>query len=393
MLKPTHAERSLYPPYKCIITFAIFLCASLATTRFSQGAPTLNAQAPAQTHEISAALSRLADKAIEGGAPGVILRVDGPEGVFDHAAGVAKKRGRAPMAVGSPMRIASVTKTFVAATAVLASKDGLIDLDQPIDQYLASADAETLGRAPFPTIRQLLGHRSGVRDYVDWRYYLLWDKRDAVTPGDALRLIKGRARTGDPGIKFDYSNTNYHVAALALEGATRASHRELLRARILNPLGLKNTSYPDEMAGEDPIHGYGGVLRPNRDVHYWRDAAGPDAGLRSTAADLSVFLRALFSDGGALKPVGDEMVGRALENKMRYQMGLGLEITTVTQSGAVFLGHRGDIVGYLTAAYYAPATDRVIVAHMNAWKRPLFETLVDELMALAQAPAPESASQ
>lgn len=325
------------------------------------------------------ALDALIDNALSQEIPGVVLLVEGPEGDFFKARGVADRKTKAPISEDNLIRAASVTKTYVAALAVMASQEGVIDLDVSIDTYLSNETSAQLAPEPHPTMRQLLNHTSGAPEYYGTAAYLSWDRKEPVSTARVLSTVAGWPPANAPGEAFSYSNTNYHLAALVLEAVYAKALSSLLQERLFDPLELASTFYNQHRPSGDGIHGYGSPNHEWRDTFEWRDNSGPSSGVKASAADLATWMRALFADDGAFSHVGAAMAENPIEDDTHWRYGLGAEVY-ISQNGERFYGHTGDIFGYLTAAFYAPAHDTIIVLHMNRWNRDVFEETLEQVL-------------
>lgn len=314
--------------------------------------------------------------------PGILLVVDGPTISFSGSRGYANRKTRLPISVGHSLRTGSISKTYVAALTVMASIEGLIDLDESIENYLDSEELKQLPDKLRPTVRQLLNHTSGVPDYYGARFYMRdWKDRGPLTTELVFHAIRGKSATGTPGEKFAYSNTNYHLVALILESVYGMPLEALLTERIFKPLNLTTTYYNQRFPPGDLVHGYGSPFRPWVDTYEWQENTGPDGGIIASAGDLAKWVRALFSDRGLYEGVGKIMSANpVLEKKRKYQ-GMGVEIL-VSRTGSEVFGHTGDIDGYLTAAFYAPATDNLAVLHMNRSSKRIFASTLSQILRL-----------
>lgn len=313
--------------------------------------------------------------------PGIILLVEGPNISFHGARGHADRKTKTPIEMEHSLRAGSVCKTYVAALANMAENEELIDLDLPIDQYLK---AEVLDRLPTsaPTIRQLLNHTSGIPDYYGVRFYLKdWKDRGPLTTDLVLHAIRGKKVTNTPGEKFSYSNTNYHLVALILEAVYQRPLEKLFRERIFEPLKLQATYYNMHFPPGDAIHGYGSPGRSWKDTYEWQENTGPDGGMIIRPADLAKWIRELFSQKGQYAHIGAKMKSNPVIEDERKWQGMGVEILQ-SRSGIEIVGHTGAVDGYLTAAFYVPATDTVMVLHMNKSDNKIFSSVLSKTLRI-----------
>ena len=180
-------------------------------------------------------------------------------------------------------RIASTSKQFTAAAIALLAANGELSLGDDIDKFFP----ELPDYGTPITVRHLIHHTSGLRDYI----YLAWlaDWGETYTVDETLRLILRQQGTHFlPGTKYEYSNTGYFLMAHIVESVTGQTLREWADENIFAPLGMRNTHFHDD---------YTHVVK-NRAVGYAVDENGvykrnsPDfnhvggAGILTTVEDL-----------------------------------------------------------------------------------------------------------
>src|SRR3954469_5482814 len=192
----------------------------------------------ATTADLNAALKKSFK---ESDAPGVVAAVQTPRYTWVRALGVADRATGKPMTPEVYHRIGSVNKTFTATLLLQATGDGLLSLDDTIDQYIKGVP-----NGDEITLRQLANMTSGVATYSETKKfdgdpgadpYRVWEPEELAKIGIEYSPLF------DPGTQFDYSNTNYVLLGLVLEQVTGKPIRELYRQRIIEPLGLKDTSF------------------------------------------------------------------------------------------------------------------------------------------------------
>ncbi len=169
----------------------------------------------------------------------------------------------------------SISKSFISALMLNLAQEGVINIDDPIGNYLPAF--ETKGDGAFDrrdvTIRHLASHTSGTTY-----------NRDETPSGFPEDLSKIEIAT-EPGGPFLYSSLGPYLLELTLEAATGQDLDDLLKERVLKPLGLTSTGYV-----YDKEHLDGRILPIKPDIYYFSkkgDRAG--TGLFSTARDLNAF--------------------------------------------------------------------------------------------------------
>ena len=229
------------------------------------------------------------------------------------AAGLADRATGEPIEPGARFRIASVTKTFVAAAALRLVERGEVGLGDPLEELVADDSNAILRDGGYDpgaiTLRHLLSHTSGLYDFAASAYdasitdgfdqAIAADPTHRWTRTEQLRFAMDHgAPYGEPGTVFGYADTNANLVGEMLELRTGTDMGTALRMLLeYDRLGLRDTYLESiEPESADPpqySHQY------ERDV----DVAGIDpsvdlfggGGLVSTCRDLARFLRALFA--------------------------------------------------------------------------------------------------
>lgn len=207
------------------------------------------------------------------------LVADG-ELAWTHLHGYAEQREGSPVDARTAFRIASITKTFTAATVALLVRDGVLALHEPVVRRLPELAAVGDDAAEI-TVEQLLVHRSGLpreSPAFDWSERRLPTIAEILAEADRVRLA------GPPGGEPRYSNLGYQLLGELIARAAEMPYEEAVRARLLEPLGLAATAF--EPVGPH-AHGY--------EARVFSDHLPP-------ADDR---LKATSSDGGLWATVGD----------------------------------------------------------------------------------------
>jgi D-alanyl-D-alanine carboxypeptidase len=287
------------------------------------------------------------------------------DGEVVYAAKGTDPDGNAPTP-GSPFRVASITKLFTALVTLSLVDGGLVDLDAPAVDYVT--------RVPVPetvTVRDLLQHTSGIPEFFDDPSYETWlaDPGRVWTPEESVELIAGMEPVLPPGSEFHwgYSNTNYIVLGVLIEEVTDRSFAEVVRARIIEPLGMDGT-YLAGFEDGPAVFGAYVSLSPGEpaepvDFDYTSIATSTSAagGIVSTALDLHTLFTALFegqivSAGSLAEMIGNPRDSALSEMGNESNYGLGIQIWSRFGGRRVegLVGHGGDIVGYRTLVAHAP---------------------------------------
>src|SRR5437867_6053624 len=161
--------------------------------------------------------------------------------VYSAALGLADVERRIPIGPRTAFDIASVSKQFTAMLAMILHEEGRLDYDTPVLRFLP----ELSRFGDRMTVRHLLTHTSGLPDYYE-ALAASAGERGWVANRDALAFL---ARRGEPvfppGDRFQYSDAGYEMLALVLERASGEPFADLLRRRIFEALGMKDTRLRD----------------------------------------------------------------------------------------------------------------------------------------------------
>ncbi|MFI6540989.1 serine hydrolase domain-containing protein [Nonomuraea sp. NPDC050547] len=206
-------------------------------------------------------------------------------------------------------RAGSQTKLMIGVAVLQLVKEGRIGLDDTLSELLpAVAGDAVVKKADEITLRQLLRHTSGIPDWsvtmaADPDRYLFTNVHRDYRPLEVVKMSSGLPRTGAPGERFSYSNTNYTLLGMIVEKVTGRSLPGELDRRVFRPLGMTR-SYLSTAPGIKGRHAHSYVPDRSgrlRDVTRQNPSFGGAAGgVVSTARDLSAFARAYLR--GTLLP-------------------------------------------------------------------------------------------
>ena len=279
------------------------------------------------------ALANLLDaRARESGMSGVVaVDVDG-EPVLSGAYGMADRAHQIPNTIDTRFGMASASKAFTAAAVMSLVDDGTLRLDTAVRGIL-NDDLPLINDGV--TVEHLLGHTSGIGDYLDeegdWEaddYVLTVPVHELAETEAFLGAIDGFPQKFPPGERFSYCNGGYIVLAIVAERAGGMPFHDLVEARVFAPAGMSRTGYlrSDALPGDVAIGYLDGEpesLRTN--VLHLPVRGNGDGGAFTTAGDMSTFWRALV-DGAIVSPERvTEMTRvqhRVDEEGMRYGRGL-----------------------------------------------------------------------
>lgn len=227
--------------------------------------------------------------------------------ISTQALGVASLEFKVPVSSGTLFSINSIAKVFTGTAVMQLVEQGKLKLDDPISIYLGNLPA-TWGPV---TIRQLLGHTSGLPDIEDDQTDGLVGNKGEET---AWHVVKTLPMTSGPGEKFNYIATNYLLAQRIIERLTGQPFENYIRKTQWKPAGLRKTVYgnsADVAPQKSPTYTYYQLDRDKgeriltktlRQVNEnFPVSYRADAGVFSTATEMAHWLLAL-ENGKLLKP-------------------------------------------------------------------------------------------
>jgi CubicO group peptidase (beta-lactamase class C family) len=163
--------------------------------------------------------------------------------VFARGYGMADLELAVPISPASVFDIGSIAKQFTAAAIALLVIDGKVGFDDDIRRFLP----ELPEYAKTVTVRHLLHHRGGLKDYIDPLLAGGADYADVTTAAEALAVIVRERKTHFPaGERYEYSNTGYFLLGLIVERAAGTTLARFAAQRLFAPLGMHATLYRDD---------------------------------------------------------------------------------------------------------------------------------------------------
>lgn len=193
--------------------------------------------------------------------PPAAIRVDFTEDSISVAAiqGYSNRATGRALMPDDPVRIASISKLFVAFGAMRLAQAGQINLDADVNNYLDWS----LRNPAFPdqpiTLSHLLSHQSGLRDGINYALPM-----DALLE-EELRNPKAWDSNHAPGAYFSYANLNSPVIAAVMEAATGKRFDQIMQDEVFRPLGL-DACFNWINCSDAKITGAVTLYRPNSDV-------------------------------------------------------------------------------------------------------------------------------
>lgn len=275
------------------------------------------------------------DKAVENGFDGMIVYVNQAGASHFYSAGYNNREEQTPADPHALFKIASISKLYLAAAATMLVADEQLSLESTLVELIPEAEGKIANAAEI-TLRMMIQHRSGIRDFS------FEPEVDGETFDDYMSFMSrvyDKPAKFKPNKRYAYSNSNYLLLGEIMDRTIGYSHHDYIQAEILDPLGLTNTYNVYQDADTSRVmHGY--LIGWEEDLRSW-DFPLPGGNMVATAEDVGTFLRALI-DGSLLTDKEQEIYSSIY----KYE-------------------HTGWLPGYTSIARYHSDTDAIVIQFVN----------------------------
>ncbi|HET9507710.1 MAG TPA: serine hydrolase domain-containing protein [Gaiellaceae bacterium] len=286
--------------------------------------------------------------------------------------GLADAAAGRPIEADTVFRIGSITKTFTGIATLQLAEEGLLALDDPVNDHLrafrvAHGDPET----PPVTIRHLLTHTAGLGELRRWS--------DLVRPtiGLAAKLDRPLPSLADlyapvlraelpPGTKWAYANHGFAALGQLVEDVGGEPFADRLRTRIFEPLGMAHTDVLRTGRVRDRLAvGYALGRRGPKPVKDTEIVVAPAGSIFSTTADMARYVAALANGGAPLlrRESLEQMLSPQAGDDELPAMGLAFMLDRLGEHRLA--GHDGGWPGFVSSLLVAPDAGVGVVAFTN----------------------------
>ena len=296
--------------------------------------------------------------------------------VYANAYGSAKLNPAVAAKPDMAYGIGSISKQFAAASVLMLEQEGKLSLSDPVSRFFPE-----LTRSKEITIRELLSHTSGYQDYWPQDYVPLFMQKP-TTPQAILDHWAKQPLDFEPGTKWEYSNTNYVIAALIVAKVSGEPFFTFIQKHILDPLGMKSAIDYD-ILGPSSIQPIGymryalGPLVPATPTGKgWIHGAGELAMTASDLAkwDISIIRKSLLASASY----------NALETTMLLRSGVstgyGLGVDVDLMNGHRLISHTGEVAGFTAGNYVFPDDSVAVVVLTNQDAAPAADVIGGQII-------------
>ncbi len=247
--------------------------------------------------------------------------------------------------------VGSVTKTFTATTLAAMVLGKQVRLSDPISEYLPAGVRAPSKDGKAITLLDLAEQRSGLPRLPTNMNVAGDDPYADYTVGDMYAFLNGYTLDRDPGAKYEYSNYGIGLLGQLLANRAKMPYTALVRATVLNPLGMNETTFAVWPAQDPALLAAGHEVGGNAVPTWHFQAVLPAGGIISSVTDMLKYLRCNMGQGPLGRTCLFAQRPRALGER-GHQIGLVWNINSTTG----VIGHNGDTLGF--HADFAISRDR-----------------------------------
>lgn len=283
--------------------------------------------------------------------------------LYKRNAGVMNLKIKAPVTDQTMFRLGSITKSFVAVSALMLVEKGQLNLSDELKKLAPDIQFSNQWEATDPVrVVHLLEHTTG---FDDWPLKAYAFNEPAVSLEKGLAMYpESRHSRWRPGTFMSYCNSGPPIIARLVEKKTGQEYEAFVKKAIFEPLGQKNITFRNDGAAQAQlVTNYSGSAGAPTEEKFWNVLLRPAGSLNASALELMPFVQMLMNRGTyrgrtLLQPASVDRMETpmtTLAAKAGSKEGYGLHNYTTSYKGYVFHGHDGGVNGGL--AHYAYNTD------------------------------------
>ena len=340
-------------------TAILFICFAFSQTLFSQIKKTKLSETMQTYHNYNM-------------FDGAVLVAENGKVIYKEAFGLANREWNIPNKTDTKFMIGSVSKPLTATLMLIQVQKGLIGLDKTIEDYLPEFKNKPAAKV---TIRQLLGHKSGMPNYDIIKDFFPRISRQNFTREDYIKIYMDSALSFKPDSGWAYSSWGYFTLGYIMEKVTGKSYSQLMKDDIFSKLQMNNSgSYyhtqiiPNRATGYD--YDFGGFTSSD-----FRDQSNTmgTGDIYSTVEDLFKFHLSITNHTLLNKELIDAMLSPGRLQYNNYGFGWFNQIFKYTETDSIKVNfHLGSTNGFISFALRIPATNSFIVFLCNSYPTDFF---------------------
>jgi CubicO group peptidase (beta-lactamase class C family) len=330
---------------------------------------------------------------VPGAAVAVVV---GDDVVLSKGYGFRDVEKKLPMTAETQMPIASMTKQFTVAALGTLVRQGKLDWDKPVRDYLPDFRLNNEYATAHATARDLVTHRIGLP-----RHDAVWYGTD-LSREEIFHRLQYFPFSRDLRVRFQYNNLLYMTSGYLAGRLAHSSWEELVKTALFTPLGMKRSNFTVAAMHADPNHSEAYELDTKREVvkvtHEPIDVMGPTGSINSSVDEMARYLRMMLGHGmlegkrvlleadvqSMMQP--QMPAGKSLFSDVFGFQSYGMGLFVQTYRGVDIAHHGGNLRGASAMIVMAPAKGIGIVILTNRSGTRLRDALpfeiIDRLLGL-----------
>lgn len=296
---------------------------------------------------------------------GSVLVAENGKVIYKNAFGMANREWDIPNTTDTKFMIGSVSKPITSILMLIQVQKGLISLDKTISDYIPEYSKKNGSRI---TIRQLLGHASGMPNYDIIKDFFPRISRQNVTREDYVKLYMDSTLVFEPGKSYYYSSWGYFTLGYIMERVTGKTYSQLMKEDIFDKLDMKDSgSYYHTQVVKKRATGYDYTLGGFTSADFRDQSNTMGTGdLYSTVEDLFKLHIGITNNTLLNKKLTEEMFTPGIR-PWRYGFGWFNQNFKYTPTDSVFVNyHLGMTEGFLSFLVRIPSTNSLVVFLCNS---------------------------
>ncbi len=288
-----------------------------------------------------------------------VLVARGDSILYQHSVGYADLELKVPLNPDHIFRIGSITKQFTAVAILKLQREGKLDIEEKLDQYLPDyPNAKNI------SMKHLLNHTSGIKNYTELKKWTPEEQKRDFSTDELISYFKDEKPDFQPGESWRYNDSGYVLLGKVIEIISGLSFKTYIEKEILVRYGLTKTRYGstskiilDRSKGYKEENG-----RPMNAGFLSMSQPYAAGGLLSTVVDLWRWNRMVFSGEILSNEILLQAHTETVVGDKSYPYGYGWQIDYPGKSKALY--HHGWINGFFTTAWYIPS-ERLFVTVLS----------------------------
>ncbi|MBC7696615.1 MAG: beta-lactamase family protein [Burkholderiales bacterium] len=300
---------------------------------------------------------------------GNVLIAKGQEIIYQKSFGYGIKEANKPLNDSSLFQLASVSKVITGVAVLLLFEQGKLNLDSKVSDILTDFPYKSI------TVKQLLSHRSGLPNYTYFCGEFLNDSVCTMSNQMMLNIIvKHQPKPYlNPGLRFNYCNTNFALLALIIEKISKKCYSDFLKEELFLPLGMNHsyTALNIDSTKEQITRGYTMKFGCVANDRY--DGVLGDKGIYTTTYDLFLLSSALYQHKLLAKETQQLAYAPHSSEKKLSNYGFGWRMNHINDPDKEVF-HNGWWHGYRTSFHRRLKDSLTIIVLSNRLNKSVYNT-------------------